>query len=797
LHQAELLLGHLTSRSKDTTSEFPNTPALPQWFDIPVYVALSETARANSQSPMELSLALLDATDAATPPETGWVVNSSTGKDSTVLTALVCHWLLRRRDQGTPLREVMIAISDTRSEFPEMASRMRAEREAINEWATRENLPLTCVVVQPPVKNRLLVEVIGNGKPLPKISNGKSQSGLSAASWCMDRVKATPLDFVVQQSAGRFPSFVQMLGVRSAESAKRAITIDAHAGGLPFGVTTLDGRKANRIGLTPIVHWTGLQITFWFKTEAAPWNLKSNRNLREIYAKGSGDADAPTECSLTITKEGEVSNSCSDLSGTRMGCWMCMLSVNKSLKNTADKDPRYAWLAKFHSYLYGHHRKNEIRRNLRAQDGFKVENLFPKSYTFHERYVMLMMLFRAELESGFTLLEPEELEAIRELWKKIGVWNVDPEEARADALAWKTSGKIRLSYLIEEGPAHRLGKIFGEGIPAGAFWQPHGEFVQGLEKVHLAALAGSGYGSSLTPTLSSYVLADLRDSDRLIVMVTDTPSVIGTRTNTCLLSGLIGAAWTCVGIRAPTEWEKNLALGRSFFYVTSISEDAARARHWETEKPLLHDCATPEYDLREQQKIDTVERVYQNRNALIGWDDIDPLTQVYHYHAGVRKLAGQVTAQSIEETFRLCQRLAWTSDILNEEFGRRLKPLRQAVRHNLDFVEGESPTIKKVQQRLRKIAAECLHTTDLLSLFLDYTQDCRRLATKIKAGHASPDLIERLAYMGRMEPIDPEDVAENFAVIRKLLGLTDTPGNDDLSTSLISATENFTTASPF
>lgn len=742
-----------------TAPEAPQPTASPKWFNTQVYA--EHLPSELNGDPKAISLAILEGAHAATPPETGWVVNSSTGKDSSLTSALAIEWLIDRRARGLSLRTILIAISDTRSEFPEMALRMRTEAQDINNFAERENLPITAMVVQPALKARLLVEVLGNGKPLPMLANGKNLSAAQkSASWCMDRVKAKPLATITEKAKERFPTFVQMLGTRSQESSKRAGTMRTYSEekGLPFGVTWMEG--AHRVGLTPIVHWSDRDVTTWFKTEAAPWSLRSNRNLREIYGKASGDIENPTECSLTITKEGEVSNSCSDLTGTRMGCWMCMLSRNKSIMHTAEKDPRYRWLQKFHNYLYKHHARAEKHRRRRTESGFNQINLWRKTYLFRERYFMLMMIFRAEAESGFVLLEPDELKMIEEYWQKAGVWNIKTKDARRDSKAWQATGKPTMGFLVNAANDNYISDAFSEAIPAGAFWRPSPEsgLKHGLELVHLAALAGEQVTTNVTPQLTSYVMRDRRKTDKYIVMVTDTPSVLGTKTNTGMLNGLLGAAWVCYGSRPPTNWEKEMADGRSFLYSTSV-----QIQEEQLEKLLKKpDRAT----------YDAAERHYQNQSVMMERNP-DWWEEAYLKGQDICSLKGKITLLQLERHYHRIGQLVWLSEYLQDTFRGLLKPLRKRVAQLGDLIEEKTPEGKTAQASLRALSKQLLAQPieELRPLFMKYQRRLRIMSHALHQGNLNGALLEKLAYLVRMEAVDPIEFEREMGELKSKLAL--------------------------
>lgn len=488
------------------------------------------------------------------------VIHSSTGKDSTAIAALWCEHLECRKSAGAFLRRTIVAIADTGSEMPEMAARMQEEAGRIDAYGVSAGLPIESRLVRPDVKGRLLVEVLGNGKPLPNLFSGGSGQG-----WCMDRVKGQPLNSVIKSLSDEYRFFVQVLGTRTDESTRRAQKMGNYSAGLPEGLSRIGDAEAgssNRIAFIPIAHWSDLDITEMFKTRLAPWDFFSFDELRGIYAKAhdlSSNRDEPTECRITMTQEGAVSTSCSDLSGTRMGCWMCMLSKNKSLRNMAKNDNRYAWLRKFHSFLYRQHDVAEARRSLIANIDMNKDTASVKTFTFAMRYFFAMMVLRAEMESGFTLLSPEECETIESLWRKHGVWTVTMADARRDAARWKETGKPRAWFAEIRPEFEALPTLL---LPMGAFWLPSNGLVQPNNASGLCGFSTRIAGSGPFPFMASWEF--LLDGASL-GFIGDTPSVAGTKTNSGKVNNRV------ISDSVASQWELTdsfqdiLSAGRNLF----------------------------------------------------------------------------------------------------------------------------------------------------------------------------------------------------------------------------------------
>ena len=533
----------------------------------------------------QLGIAMTLALDRAAPPETVFVINSSTGKDSTLAAQVIMEAVRRtRKNGGTWTRKIAVAIADTGSEFPEMASRMRSEAVALNALGAEWGIPLSATIVKPPPKHRLLVELCGNGKPLPPVNKKGKAEGVS--SWCMDRVKAGTLNKIAREMSDAHGDYIAILGTRSAESARRKDSIDRHSNGLPTGLSRIAKGSEWGLAFTPITMWPNKEVSDFLRGFASPWRPEGRQELREIYAKGSPleeDLDHdPTECVVSISQEGVVSNSCSDLSGTRYGCWHCFLSENRSLKNTSRREPKYAWLRRFHAYLRIK-AKAAVRRSgkLKAM-GFTREDSFTKTFSFLERYKMLMFLYRAEAESGLKLLEKEEEETIAALWEKHGVFTVKPEDAKEDATQWRKTGRWRAFFEGVEDETWRLSNALSEGIPFGALHAlaageenltlvgetKAGKRERPLELSHLLAIAGQGFGSPPYPKMLAYVYKEslAGRSPKIVTAITDTPSLLGLPTNTGLLNGSSGTRWNAVGIRQPLPWELDVAEDRNFVY---------------------------------------------------------------------------------------------------------------------------------------------------------------------------------------------------------------------------------------
>lgn len=708
----------------------------------------------------EMGVAMTLALHRVAPPDVVFVINSSTGKDSTLANQIIIEAVRQEIHEGRPwTRKIAVAIADTGSEFPEMAARMRAEATALNALGDIWKIPLSATIVKPPAKHRLLVELCGNGKPLPPVSKKGKAEGVS--SWCMDRVKAGTLNKIAREMSEAHGDYISILGTRSAESARRKDSIERHSGGLPFGLSRIDKGSNWGLAFTPITAWPNKDVSDFLRTFPSPWRPAGREELRAIYYKGSpleADEDYnPSECAVSISEEGVVSNSCSDLSGTRYGCWHCFLSENKSLKNTSRREPKYAWLRKFHVYL----RVKAIGAITRAgrlkNMGFTREDSFTKTFTFLERYKLLMFLYRAEVESGLQLLEKEEEDAIKIFWEKHGVFTVTPEDAREDARIWKATGRWRAFFEGIEDETWRLSNALSEGIPFGAL-HALGETEaqnlklkiqdgtkkkrreQPLEISHFLAIAGQGFGSPPYPKMLAYVYRENREgkTPKIVTVLTDTPSLLGLPTNTRLLNGSSGTRWDALGVRQLIPWEKVAAGDRNFAYM--IDPDLPQ------NETALESCPTTQ----------RMEWAYQLGMLKRGQIDDDPIKTRWFDTEMISALKPS-NKETLSAAIQLCFELAASSDILTDHFSHRRDICLRKIEPYKNLLLVDSPEGKEAAKKTREIVRQNLQIIEAREELQHYAKLMKIAAKGIKAGNLNTSLILRLCYLAHLEAIDPKE----------------------------------------
>lgn len=715
----------------------------------------------------QLSMAMTLALDRAAPPETAFVINSSTGKDSTLAAQAVLAAVGQELKAGRPwARKIVVAIADTGSEFPEMAARMRSEAVALNALGQKWAIPLSAIVVKPQAKHRLLVELCGNGKPLPPVNKKGKAEGVS--SWCMDRVKAGTLNKIARQMSQECGDYIAILGTRSAESARRKDSVARHSSGLPLGLSRIARGPGWGLAFTPVTMWPNTDVSDFLRAFPSPWRPEGRQELREIYYKGSPLEDSPEhepgECAVTISSEGVVSNSCSDLSGTRYGCWHCFLSENKSLKNTSRREPKYAWLRKFHAYLRIKAKGAIARSSKLKAMGFTRADSFTKTFTFLERYKMLMLLYRAEAESGLQLLEKEDEQAIAALWKKHGAFTVSPEDARDDARAWKKTGRWRAFFEGIEDEAWRLCNALSEGIPMGALCgmaasdrdgpgfqleaaekKGRGGREQPLELSHLLAITGQGFGSPPYPKILAYVYREKREghAHKIITAITDTPSLLGLPTNTGLLNGSSGSRWDALGIRQPLPWELEAAEDRNFVY--SIDPELPVA------ETALRSCPSES----------RAEWAYQIGVLSSGCGTDDALKDAW-FDAQLIGGLRPADKETLKAAVLLCAELAASSDALTGHFGARRRACLREIAPYRDLILEDSPRGKEAARKTREIVRRTLQVAEAREEMEHYAKLMKLAARGIQTGTLNASLILKLCYIAHLDAVDPPEAEKSM-----------------------------------
>ncbi len=146
-----------------------------------------------------------------------WIIGYSGGKDSTLLVQLVFEMLLDLAP-GDRCRPVHILCNDTLVESPILMAYIDKMLGRLQTAAENLHLPIVVVKTTPDPDQTFWVNLIGRGYPAPT----------RMFRWCTDRMKIAPTSTYIRNKVSENGEVVLLLGVRRAESANRAVTMNRH-----------------------------------------------------------------------------------------------------------------------------------------------------------------------------------------------------------------------------------------------------------------------------------------------------------------------------------------------------------------------------------------------------------------------------------------------------------------------------------------------------------------------------------------------------------------------------------------
>jgi len=330
-----------------------------------------------------------------------WLVGFSGGKDSTLVASLIFDAV-----QSIPTeqrkKEVAVVCTDTRVEIPAIVEMIETTLAKMRKCSIEQNLNIEVHLLRPPPEQSFWVNIIGRGYPPPN----------RTFRWCTQRMKIDPVTRFVEQRIGRWGEAVLLLGARRAESATRA--------------QTLAGR-VTRNGLTrhpdlPRV-WVSNPIQFLTTEEVWAYLLQfppawggSNRELYKLYNAASGG-----ECPI------QIDTSTPACGNSRFGCWTCtVVDRDKASEGLLESgDERMEHLLGFRETLLEFRDPENGHRDMKRKNGADG----PGPLKIESRRELLERLLKLQEETALTLITPEELLLIQQMWKAAR----DPDDGRGVA----------------------------------------------------------------------------------------------------------------------------------------------------------------------------------------------------------------------------------------------------------------------------------------------------------------------------------------------------------------------------
>jgi DNA sulfur modification protein DndC len=348
-----------------------------------------------------------------------WVIGYSGGKDSTAVAQLT--WMaIEQLPKNKRKKPVFIVTTDTMVENPIVSNWVESSLDKMKIAAKEKDLPIKPYLIKPKLEDRFWVNLIGKGYPAPR----------RGFRWCTDRLKIKPSNNFIKSVVNKHGEAILLLGVRSAESASRARSIEKH---------TKDNQILNKHNdllncfiYSPIKEWSNDDVWLFLVQYENPWDY-SNKSLLNLYQGATEDNECPVVVDTTTPSCGS----------SRFGCYVCTLvSKDKSMQAMVQNDKEKEWMSpmiKIRDELdFNSKDALQIERASREFSRLNGEVSFyknkdgdvdtvPGPYKKDKRLKILEKVFKAEVQiaqhfsgdsqsKAITLISHEELEEIRRIW---------------------------------------------------------------------------------------------------------------------------------------------------------------------------------------------------------------------------------------------------------------------------------------------------------------------------------------------------------------------------------------------
>lgn len=347
-----------------------------------------------------------------------WLVGFSGGKDSTMLASLLFDAVMDV-PEAQRTKEVHVVCTDTRVEIPAIVESIETALARMRRFSLSEGLGIDVHLLRPPPEQSFWVNMIGRGYPPPN----------RTFRWCTQRMKIDPVSRFVEQRIGRWGEAVLHLGARRAESSTRAQTL---------------ANRASRNGLTrhpdlprvwvnnPIQFLSTEEVWAYLLQRPNPWG-GDNRALFKLYSDAGGG-----ECPI------QIDTSTPACGNSRFGCWTCtVVERDKASEGLLESgDERMEHLLGFRQTLVDFRDPENGRRDKRRMNG----NEGPGPLTIQGRRELLKRLLALQEETDLTLISPEELLLIQQMWKAAR----DPDDGRGVARILNKQRGVIMSADLKE-----------------------------------------------------------------------------------------------------------------------------------------------------------------------------------------------------------------------------------------------------------------------------------------------------------------------------------------------------------
>ncbi|MBD1930200.1 DNA phosphorothioation system sulfurtransferase DndC [Trichocoleus sp. FACHB-90] len=345
-----------------------------------------------------------------------WIIGVSWGKDSSAVLQLVWNAIAALAPEKRT-KTIHVITTDTLVENPIVSAWVRKSLEQLKSAAKEKGMPIEPHLLHPAVKDTFWVNLIGKGYPAPRVR----------FRWCTDRLKIQPANNFIRSMVRDNGEVILLLGMRKAESTKRATTMEKHEKGRVRDRLSPRSSLINSLVYTPIEDWRNDEVWLYLMQWQNPWG-QSNKDLFTMYRGATAD----NECPLVVDTS---TPSCGD---SRFGCWVCtMVSKDKSMEAMIQNDDEKEWMQPLLDIrneldIQNDRDKRDFRRiwgevqlfERNVEGEISVEPI-PGPYTKYWREYWLRRVLEAQTQirrtapenmRDITLITIEEMSEIRRIW---------------------------------------------------------------------------------------------------------------------------------------------------------------------------------------------------------------------------------------------------------------------------------------------------------------------------------------------------------------------------------------------
>ena len=255
--------------------------------------------------------------------EVPWCIGYSGGKDSGATLQLVWNAIAALPVEKRT-KTIHVITTDTLVENPVVSAWVSKCLNNMKIAAQKQQMPVEPHLLYPEVRDSFWVCLMGKGYPSPRMR----------FRWCTERLKIRPANRFIRSVINAHGEVILVLGMRKAESNKRATIMVKHEKGRVRDRLSPRSSLPNSLVYTPIEDWSTDEVWIYLMQYDNPWG-GNNKDLFTMYRGATAD----NECPLVVDTS---TPSCGD---SRFGCWVCtMVSKDKSMEAMIQNDEEKEWL---------------------------------------------------------------------------------------------------------------------------------------------------------------------------------------------------------------------------------------------------------------------------------------------------------------------------------------------------------------------------------------------------------------------------------------------------------------------